>query len=59
MERENNLVRQLASAETMGQVTHIVSDKTGTLTKNEMTTVACMVYSKVSIGQPENLAKSV
>jgi len=47
MEKDNNLVREIASAETMGGATHICTDKTGTLTKNEMTVQAVMALEKV------------
>ncbi len=47
MKQLNNLVRKLASAETMGSVSCICSDKTGTLTLNKMTVMACYALQKV------------
>jgi len=47
MQELNNLVRKIASSETMGGATHICSDKTGTLTLNQMTVMACMSSEKI------------
>lgn len=45
--RHNAIIRRLSSAETLGSVTVICSDKTGTLTKGEMTVRRIYVNAKV------------
>lgn len=50
--RKNGLVRKLVAAETLGSVTVICADKTGTLTRGEMRTDQFITYDSVLPAEP-------
>ena len=58
MLKSNNLVRKLQASETMGAVTTICTDKTGTLTQNRMTVMEIVECGEKSI-EEESLYKAI
>jgi P-type Ca2+ transporter type 2C len=49
MARRNAIIREFTSVETLGAVTTIITDKTGTLTQNKLTAQRVMVFGEPDI----------
>jgi Ca2+ transporting ATPase len=50
---DNNFVKKLSSCETMGGANNICSDKTGTLTKNQMTWTTIWAGKSHTLANPD------
>ena len=54
--RRHVLIRRLRAAETLGSITVIVADKTGTITENKMTVMELAAANSMNVFQPEKLS---